>query len=133
MIVREMLETHPQARSIELDEVADCVEACIDCAASCSSCADADLGEPDVQALVRCVRLCTDCADICEATGRVVIRQATSDTSLVQGVLAACVTACRACRMECERHAEHHEHCRLCAQVCGRCEQACNDLLSTMS
>ena len=46
---------------------------CVDCAATCTSCADADLGEGDVQELVRCIRLCLDCADVCDATGRIVV------------------------------------------------------------
>jgi hypothetical protein len=39
---------------------------------------------------------------------------------------------CRACAVECERHAAHHDHCRVCAEVCRRCEQACGDLLASM-
>jgi hypothetical protein len=25
-----------------------------------------------------------------------------------------------------------HEHCRVCAEVCRRCEAACNELLATL-
>jgi hypothetical protein len=34
-------------------------------------------------------------------------------------------------REECDRHAEHHDHRRVCAGACRRCEQACNDILAT--
>jgi hypothetical protein len=85
-----------------------------------------------VPQLVRCIRLCLDCADVCEATGRVVTRQTASDVGVVRAAVEACVVTCHACREECERHAQHHEHCRICAQVCSRCEQACNDLLVSL-
>ena len=38
------------------------------------------------------------------------------------------VVACRACAEERDRHAAHHDHCRVCAEVCRRCEQTCSDL-----
>jgi hypothetical protein len=44
----------------------------------------------------------------------------------------ACMTACRSCGDECERHARMHEHCRVCAQACRRCGQACQELISTL-
>ena len=119
MTIREMLEAHPQSTSGDLDALVGCIEACSDCAAACTSCADADLGERELPELVRCIRLCLDCADICGATRRIVTRQTASDVGVV-------------CREECERHAEHHEHCRICAAVCSRCEQACGDLLVSM-
>jgi hypothetical protein len=37
--------------------------------------------------------------------------------------------ACLACAEECDRHAAHHEHCRVCAAVCRRCKQACDELV----
>jgi hypothetical protein len=32
--------------------------------------------------------------------------------------LEACVAICKSCGDECERHARHHEHCRVCEQAC---------------
>jgi uncharacterized membrane protein len=130
--IREMLEAHPQPASGDRDVVVRCIEACIDCAVVCTSCADADLGESDVPEMVRCIRRCLDCADICDATGRIVTRQTESEVAVVRAAVEACATICRACREECERHAEHHEHCRICAEVCRRCEQACHDLLASI-
>jgi hypothetical protein len=40
-------------------------------------------------------------------------------------LLEVCAAACRTCAEECERHAGHHEHCRICAEACRRCERAC--------
>jgi hypothetical protein len=130
--IREMLGTHPQPAGGDLDTRARCIEACFDCAATCTSCADADLGESDVQMMVPCIRRCLDCADVCEATGRIVTRQTAPDVAVVRATVEACIVACRVCREECERHAEHHEHCRICAEVCTRCEVACGDLLASL-
>jgi hypothetical protein len=132
MTVQEMIKTHPQAAPIDQDALARCVEECFSCAATCTSCADACLGEAMVQELVRCIRLNLDCADICEATGRVLARQTAFEPQQVRHMLEACAAACRLCADECERHAEHHEHCRVCADACRRCEQACEDVTATM-
>jgi hypothetical protein len=48
-------------------------------------------------------------------------------------IVELCEQIVRTQREECESHAEHHEHCRVCAESCRRCEQACNDLLSSLS
>lgn len=131
MTVQEMLGTHPHATA-DQEVLARCVQECFDCAAACTSCADACLGEEDVTELVRCIRLNLDCADACEAAGRIVARQTAADTTLVRDAVVACATACRICGDECERHADHHDHCRVCAEACRRCEQACHDLLPTL-
>jgi len=132
MTVQDMLEAHPSTTALDRDELLRCIEECIDCAATCTSCADADLAEPDVAEMVRCIRLCLDCADACEATGRILIRQTQPDIGVLLAMTEACAVACHACAHECEKHAAHHEHCRICAGVCRRCEQACKDLLATV-
>jgi Domain of Unknown Function (DUF326) len=128
--VTAMLETHPHATPN--DALARCIQECFACALACTSCADACLAEEQVQELIRCIRLNLDCADVCDATGRVLTRQTSTEQRLAQSVLDACVQACRACAEECERHAPHHEHCRVCAEACRRCEQACEDLRSSI-
>jgi hypothetical protein len=132
MTVRDMLEAHPRSTVLDRDLLLRCIEECIDCAATCTSCADADLAEPDVAELVRCIRLCLDCADACEATGRILIRQTEPDLGVLRAEIEACAATCRACAEECEKHASHHKHCRICAEVCHRCERACEDLLATI-
>jgi len=130
--VREIIQTHPQPTSLDLEVLIRCIDECSDCAASCTSCADADLAEPDVQDLVRCIRLCVDCSDICTTTGRIATRQTAADAGVLRASVEACATACRVCGDECERHAAHHEHCRLCAESCRRCEEACRALLAAL-
>ena len=117
MSLHEMIETHPQRVNADPETLARCVEDCFGCSATCTSCADACLGEEAVAELVRCIRLNLDCAAVCWATGRL-IRQTAFDPQLARHMLEACVVACRRCAEECERHAGHHEHCRVCADAC---------------
>jgi hypothetical protein len=130
--VREILNTHPRPTSLDRDLLVPCIDECFTCTAVCTSCADACLAEDDVPELTGCIRLCLDCADVCDTTGRVLIRQTAADRGVLHAVLEACTVTCRACAEECDRHAAHHEHCRLCAEACRRCEQACRDLLATL-
>jgi hypothetical protein len=132
MTFQEVIEAHPQPTGLDRDALLRCIAECLDSAASCTGCADADLAEPDVKDMVRCIRLCLDCADTCEVTGRIVIRQTAPDLSLIRAMVEACSVACFACAAECDRHAGHHEHCRLCAEACRRCKNACDDLLATI-
>ena len=91
--------------------------------------ADACLSEDMVDELRKCIRTNLDCADICASTGRVLSRHTGYDANLTRSVLEACAAACKACGDECGRHAEMHEHCRVCAASCRRCEQASRDLI----
>jgi hypothetical protein len=130
-LVRRMLDVHPRKQDREIDETAlvDCIEACAECAEVCASCSDACLGESMVAELVKCVRLCTDCSAICVVTAQIVTRQTELDLAVLRAQVTACAEVCRACQAECERHASHHEHCRVCAETCRRCEDACRRLL----
>jgi hypothetical protein len=128
----EIFKLHPQPTEVDREAILRCINDCLDCAASCIACADACLSEDDVADLVRCIRLDLDCADDCNATARIVLRQTTPDVSLIRTTLEACAAACLACGEECARHAAHHEHCRLCADVCSRCKRTCDDLLTIL-
>ena len=129
---RRMIETNPSGFAVDAEALVECIEACFDCAQACTACADACLGEEDVQMLARCIRLDLDCADVCDATGKILSRQTTFDAEMEKATLDTCAQACRLCGEECEQHAEHHEHCRICAEACCRCESACNNLLSAI-
>ena len=72
---QQMLETPPRALSLEASVLAACIDECFVCAQTCTACADADLGEPDVETLLRCITLCLNCSDICLSTGGVLSRQ----------------------------------------------------------
>jgi hypothetical protein len=99
------------------------------CAQTCSACADACLEESSVADLRDCIRTDLDCADVCTATARVLSRSGERDEAAVTALLHACVTTCRACAADCRQHADHHDHCRICAEACERCADACQALL----
>jgi hypothetical protein len=130
---KQMLDAHPREAAIQPGRLIECIEACLDCTQSCTACADACLGEADVAPLVRCIGRCLDCSDVCATTTRVLSRQTEFEAEVARAVLQACVQASRASGDECERHAEHHEHCRVCAEACRRCEGACTGALSAVA
>jgi hypothetical protein len=130
---KRILETHPLPARVDRELLARCIEACFECEQSCTACADADLAEDDVAELRRCIRLCLDCADVCDATARVVSRQTEYDAPTMKAQLQSCREESAACAEECERHAEHHAHCALCAEACRRCQAACDQLLGAIA
>jgi Domain of Unknown Function (DUF326) len=129
---REMLARSPAPiPGVDVALLADTALAAFDCAQTCTACANACLGEPRVQDLVRCIRLNLHCADLCDTTGRLISRQ--ENPELARAILRACELACRLCGEECERHAAMGmQHCRVCAEACRRCEQACQRLLAAL-
>ncbi|MFF5343458.1 four-helix bundle copper-binding protein [Streptomyces althioticus] len=131
--VREMLETYPgDLGSVDREAMARCIQECIACAQACTACADACLSEGMVEELTKCIRTNMDCADICNTTASVLSRHTGYDANISRAILQACATACKACADECGRHAEMHDHCRICAEACRGCEQACNEMLTKL-
>lgn len=128
----QIIDLHPQPSDVNREARLSCIEECLDCGASCTACADASLSEPDAREMARVIRLCLDCAEECHVTGRIVTRQTSPDRNSMRAIVQACAAACAACADECDLHAAHHEHCRLCAEVCRRCKQACDDLLTAI-
>jgi hypothetical protein len=125
---RQLLDAYPGNVNADAGLLTATIDALSDCAQACVADADADLHEQDLAEMVTCIRLCWDCADICTATMGVVSRQTAYDASITRPLLDACIAVCKSCGDECERHASHHEHCRVCLQACRRCEQACREL-----
>ncbi|HEX4656021.1 MAG TPA: four-helix bundle copper-binding protein [Streptosporangiaceae bacterium] len=130
---RQMLDTYPHTFKVDAGVLAATIDALSDCAQACTADTDADLGEQNVTEMIRCIRLCMGCADVCTATIGVTSRQAEFDANVAGPLLDACAAICKSCGDECERHAQMHEHCRVCADACRRCEQACRELLDTIS
>jgi hypothetical protein len=129
---KQMLDSYSRTFNVDNGALAATIDALNDCAQACTADVDADLGEQDVSEMVKCIRLCLECADICVATVAVTSRLAEYDSKITKPLLEACVAACKSCGDECERHAQMHEHCRVCGEACRRCEQACRKLLDTM-
>jgi len=132
--IKAMLQSHPeQSLHADLDKLVACIEACQACAQACTTCADACLSEPTVAELTRCIRSDLSCSAVCQATAAVLSRSPEGDARIVSALLEACAQACVVCAEECERHADLHEHCRLCAEACRSCERVCRDLIGTPS
>ncbi len=126
----DILKTFPAAITLDRDLLARCIEECVTCGQACTACADADLTEKMLGELRKCIRTCLDCADVCEVTGRVLSRQTGYDANVIRAVVQACVEVCKTCGDECERHAAMHEHCRITAEECRRCEGVCREVLT---
>ncbi len=129
---KPLLDTYPRTFNVDAGVLAATIDALNDCAQACTADADDDLSEQNVTEMVKCIRLCLDCADVCTATVGVTSRQTDYDANVTKPLLEACVATCKSCGDECERHAQIHEHCRVCAEACRRGEQACRELLDAM-
>ncbi|GAA1130058.1 four-helix bundle copper-binding protein [Nocardioides aquiterrae] len=131
--VEQMLKTYPKdLGGIDTAKLTQTIQSLIECAQACTACADACLSEDNVADLTKCVRSNLDCADACSATANILSRHTGYDANITRTFLEACATACKSCGDECTRHAEMHEHCRVCAEACRACEQACRDLLADL-
>ena len=130
--IERMISTSPNRAAVATAGLADCVAACLECEQACIACADACLGEKQIMDLRRCIRLNQDCADICGATARVASRLFESDPAILSAQLEACMRACATCGTECHHHASHHEHCKICAEACQRCEEHCRKALHSI-
>lgn len=132
-LIGYMLRTHPQQGALDQNKLSQAMLALAACTGACTFCADACLAEEMVADLRRCIRLDQDCAAICAATAGVLVRSAAEpQQSVLRPQLEACVAACAACGEECARHAQMHEHCRICAEVCRHCEETCRHLLGSL-
>jgi hypothetical protein len=132
MQTEQMIATHPDVRGNVNRALIAAIEEMYACAQTCTSCADACVAEEMVAQLRQCIRLNLDCADVCGATATLANRRTGSNEETIRKMLDACITACRVCGAECQQHARHHEHCRICAEACTRCEAACQTALRSM-
>jgi hypothetical protein len=127
-----MMRTYPADITVDRWLMTSAVEALNECAEACTACADSCLSEEELDPLRKCIRTNLDCADICAATARVLSRHTGYDANISMTLLGACIQACQSCADECGQHADMHEHCRICADACRRCEQTCMNLLNDM-
>ncbi len=127
-----MIETYPGTVNVDGGVLARAIEEALSCFQTCTACADACLSEDMVAELTKCIRTNVDCATVCLATVQVLSRHTGYDANITRTQLESCITACKACGDECARHADMHEHCRICADACRACERACRELLGAM-
>ena len=96
------------------------------CIAACEHCSSSNLRGEDLTMMATCVRNTIDCADICTITARFIARDSAHGIHLLK----ECIEVCEACAAECDRHADHHEHCRKCAEACRNCAAECRKALN---
>jgi hypothetical protein len=130
MHILEIMKTHPGSATETALPLVQCIEACFDCGQTTVACADACLAEPTPGDLARCIRINGETSDIAIVTGRLLSRRLPSNPLIWERQLEACAVAARMCAEECERHAPRHDHCRVAAAACRKCETAVGALLS---
>jgi hypothetical protein len=96
-----------------------CIEACVRCAQECEHCADACLGEKNVDEMAECIRLDKDCAAICWQAAGFMSR----GSRFIHDVCQVCAEICEACGAECRKH--EVDHCQMCADACDACAEEC--------
>lgn len=132
MQIQQMLASHPDVQGNLNPALIRCIEECLSCGQACTSCADACLSEESVAHLRQCIRLNLDCADLCFATARLATRRAGGNVAALHATLTACRTACELCAAECREHGAM-DHCRVCAECCERCRDACQAAAASLS
>lgn len=126
---RTALDSNPAASPEALTALAKCIDACLRCLQTCCNCADSCLHEEHPEQMRFCIRTDLDCADICAATVQVLSRASRPNLETVRALLETCRIACHYCSLECLKHSQVHDHCRICAEACQACEVACAALL----
>lgn len=94
------------------------------CITHCNYCADACLGEDNVQKMVKCIRLDRACAEVCSTLHQLL----STEFDDVDDLVRYCKRICDACANECDKH--NHDHCKACADACRKCTEACEAYLA---
>jgi hypothetical protein len=129
---REMLDSLTIKSSVDLGQLAMAIEALLDTERTSTACAGAMVGESDPSALVDAIRADLDTVDVVHAARSVLTRFVGANVAVVRAELNAAIAACERSNAECGRHADHHGHCRLCADATSSCITACRDLLGVL-
>lgn len=117
------------ASMVDMATMQECIEACSACEQACTMCSDASMG----MEMARCSSMSGSCADVCNTMMRMMMRPAGFDMATMMAMLEATVTSARACADECGKHADMHEHCKMCAQACMDCAAACEKMMTALS
>ncbi|WP_248515748.1 four-helix bundle copper-binding protein [Salinarchaeum laminariae] len=103
------------------EEQRNCIELCNEAVEICEWCADACLGDEDME---ECARLCRDVTDLASLHARFMARDSQFSSQLAE----ACADACEACAEECEQH--DADHCQACAEILPECAESCRSIAS---
>lgn len=114
------------------EQLARTIDVLFACVTSNTTCADACLGEETVAELRDCITTNNLCAEVCVATARALARIREGSYAILKMQLLAAIEATSKCAEECDRHADMHAHCRVCAEDCRSAEKAARAMLDAM-
>lgn len=120
-VAAQMLEARSDERGVDHGALALAIDAMHDVVAATTACADACLSEGSDKA--DCVRACADTADVAAALARVLARTGPTVEG-TRALVAAGAKILSECASICGEHGDHDKHCRICAEVCSRGQQA---------
>lgn len=63
---------------------------------------------------------------------RILTRHSGHDPALLIAQVKACLIACQHSHDLCSGHAQHHDHCRICAEATARATEACRSVLKAV-
>lgn len=129
---QELFDSMTIKTELSSHDLAAIVEALQDCAEAVTVCAAAMLTEDDRADLAPAISHDMDCADVVAATRTVLTRGNGPNSSLISAQLEACLIACERSYEYCHRHADHHEHCRLCSEATRYCAEMCRTTLQAL-
>jgi hypothetical protein len=127
---RDVLSTVPQP-TVDIEQIAQVIDALFACERAASACALAMVGED--QPMVSEVHAALDNADLCQAAQRVLSRTAVQDGQVLRATLDACIASCERSARECGAHTEYHGHCRVHSETARMCADACRALLEAIA
>ena len=111
----------------EIDDLQECIEACLNCHAACTMTAQHCLSEGGEKAEINVVGVLLDCAEISQASANFMLRG-----SPYHGLTCgACAEICRACEEACRAFPDD-EQLANCAQVCADCSEHCERMSQAM-
>ncbi len=98
----------------------NCIDACLACLINCEKCITDCVAAGNKE----CILLCRDCADVCALCARFEAR----GSQFSKNLHGLCAEVCKACSIECAKHASHDTSCKECAETCIKCATICEEL-----
>lgn len=129
---RELFDTMIAKSGLSSDVLAAAVDALQEGEEIVAACSMGMLGAQDALQLAPAISRDLDCADILGVTRRILTRGSGPDHTLITAQLEACLLACERSYELCSRHADHHAHCRMCADATRRCADMCRQVLTAI-
>ncbi|PJJ70617.1 hypothetical protein CLV46_0139 [Diaminobutyricimonas aerilata] len=129
MMMNEMMGDRMRSmQGMDMDMMQRCMETLTAAEQACVMCADGDAEA----GMAMCASMCMNCADVSSAMMRMMLRPSGFEMQSMMAMMQATMTMMTACAEECEKHADMHEHCKLCAQACRTAAEAMDDMMASM-